>query len=164
MSKGIIISGFAGIGKTTVTEKYPNQIVDLESSDYKWIYEDKDTANMLKEVRKGVSHKHQNPAWPQNYVNAIKKYSEKFDVVLIAQHEDIRNLLDKNKVEYVLCFPNSNCKKEYVERYTKRGNQQDFMEMMKNNFEQRIEDLKKCPQKQFVLSSGKFLEDILKDF
>ena len=48
--EGIIISGFAGIGKTTIAEKYQNRIIDLESSDFKWVYEDDTTANMSKEL------------------------------------------------------------------------------------------------------------------
>lgn len=33
----MIISGFAGIGKNCLGNKYKN-VIDLESSDYKWLY------------------------------------------------------------------------------------------------------------------------------
>lgn len=35
MNKPLIIAGFAGIGKTTLAKKYKN-VIDLESSIYKW--------------------------------------------------------------------------------------------------------------------------------
>ena len=68
--KGEIISGFAGIGKTTLSRKNQD-IIDLESSDFKWRYYDNETANMDKENRKGVENKEINPDWPKNYLEAI---------------------------------------------------------------------------------------------
>jgi len=53
--KGKIISGFAGIGKTTLALK-KQDIIDLESSDFKWRYSDDETANMNKENRKGIEN------------------------------------------------------------------------------------------------------------
>ena len=75
--KGIIISGFAGIGKTTISKKYKNRIIDLESSDFKWVYGDETTANMSKESRKGVQNRVLIPEWPRNYMEAIIKATEK---------------------------------------------------------------------------------------
>ena len=67
----MIISGFAGIGKTTFCKKFKNSI-DLESSDFHWIYEE-DALNMDKEKRKGTTKKMLNPEWPENYVKAIQE-------------------------------------------------------------------------------------------
>lgn len=48
----LIIRGYPGIGKSYVGKRY-DYIVDLESSDYKWIYDDK-VINMNKELRKST--------------------------------------------------------------------------------------------------------------
>lgn len=64
--KTLIIRGYPGVGKTYVGKKY-NNIVDLESSDYKWIYDDR-VKNMEKELRKSTTYKKLNPKWPSNYI------------------------------------------------------------------------------------------------
>ena len=46
MKQGIIIAGFATLGKSTLANKY-NNIIDLESSLYQWHYDNKIT---LKEI------------------------------------------------------------------------------------------------------------------
>lgn len=161
--EGIIISGFAGIGKTTIAEKYQNRIIDLESSDFKWVYEDDTTANMSKELRKGVSNRMLNPEWPRNYMKAIMEATKKFDIVLIAQGNDIRDLLDENRIEYCICFPAVECKQEYLDRYMARGNQQAFVELIKSNFKTWVEDLMDCPQQKLIMKPGQHLEDVMKE-
>lgn len=161
--KGIIISGFAGIGKTTVEKKYPGRVIDMESSDFKWIYGDVQTENMLKEARKGVLNKRVNPEWPANYVEAIKNVAENFDVILISQQDDVRALLDENQIEYLLVFPSIECKEEYLSRYISRGNQQAFVKLIKANFEKWIQDLMQCPGRKFIMRPGQHLEDVLKE-
>lgn len=160
--KGIIVSGFAGIGKTTVEKKYPGRVIDMESSDFKWIYGDSQTENMEKEARKGIDNKRANPKWPANYVEAIKKVAEEFDVVLVSQQDDVRALLEQNGIEYVLVFPSLECKQEYLGRYILRGNQQTFVKLMKANFEKWIQNLMLCPQQKFIMQPGEHLEDVLK--
>lgn len=160
--KGIIISGFAGIGKTTIVDKYQGRIIDLESSDFKWIYEDDATA-MLKEERKGVANRKLNPEWPKNYMKAILEATEKFEFILIAQGKDIRNLLEENEIEYFITFPALECKQEYLERYQARGNQPDFVELIKVNFEKWVQELMECPQRKLIMKPGQYLEDIMKE-
>lgn len=160
--KGVIVSGFAGIGKTTVEKKYPGRVIDMESSDFKWLYGDSQTESMEKEARKGTANKRINPEWPTNYVEAIKKVAEQFDVVLISQQDDVRALLDQNEIEYVLVFPAIECKQEYLSRYILRGNQQVFVKLMKANFEKWIQSLMQCSQRKFIMQPGEHLEDVLK--
>jgi len=163
MVRGIIISGFAGIGKTTIAEKYNSKIIDLESSDFKWVYGDESTANMSKESRKGVSNRRLNPEWPQNYMNAILEAREQFDIVLISQGTDIRDLLTENNIEFLLSFPSEDCKQEYLHRYISRGNQQSFVQLIEQNFEKWVQDLMQCSQKKLIINPGQHLEDVLKE-
>ena len=161
--KGSIISGFAGIGKTTLQKMYPKEVIDLESSDYKWRYLDEETANMQKEERKGAENRVLNPEWPNNYLEAILSKVQQYRYVLISQGNDIRDLLDKNRIDYILAFPSIQCKNEYVERYKSRGNSDKFVALIEENFARWIEELSKCPQKKIIIKPGNNLESEMKD-
>lgn len=80
MNKVTIIAGFAGIGKTTLANKYKN-VIDLESSYYKW--DNTGITNISIEKSKGMKNRIKNPNWPQNYYDAIKEASKKYDIVLV---------------------------------------------------------------------------------
>ena len=45
MQKTLIIAEFAGVGKTTLAKKYKN-VIDIESSPYKWDYSGMDITNL----------------------------------------------------------------------------------------------------------------------
>lgn len=90
MGINLIISGFAGIGKTTLQQNYAN-VIDLESSDFKWIYSNQNIQNMDKEQRKAVSNRVQIPSWPLNYVKEIIERSKECGIVLISQDDDVRD-------------------------------------------------------------------------
>ena len=156
---GIIISGFAGIGKTTLQKKYPN-VIDLESSDFKWIYDDEDTKQMDKEKRKGVANRIQNPEWPLNYVKEIMQKVNEYDIVLTSQDFDLRQCLRDNICEYYACFPTKECKEEYIKRYTDRGNNEKFITLVSQNFESWIDALM-SEEKKIIMEPGEYLEDTL---
>ena len=63
----MIILGTGCIGKTTLAKKYSN-CVDLESSDFQWIFTD-EYSRVDSEKRKGVKiAKRQNPDWPEKII------------------------------------------------------------------------------------------------
>ncbi len=90
MGINLIISGFAGIGKTTLQQNYAN-VIDLESSDFKWIYSNQNIQNMDKEQRKAVSNRVQIPSWPLNYVKEIIERSKECGIFSISQDNDVRD-------------------------------------------------------------------------
>jgi len=159
MKKSLILSGFAGIGKTTLQQKYPN-IIDLESSDFKWIYSDQSLEETDKEKRKGTTQRTQNPLWPLNYVKAIVEASITHDIVLISQDLDMRNCLKENGIEYSVCFPTKDCKEEFIQRYRNRGNNEAFISLVNSNFETWIDALDK-EQNKILIQKGEYLEDTL---
>ena len=77
----MIILGTGCIGKTTLAKKYSN-CVDLESSDFQWIFTD-EYSRVDSEKRKGVKiAKRQKPDWPENYINAVIREHEAGKIVL----------------------------------------------------------------------------------
>ncbi|MBR6674470.1 MAG: hypothetical protein IKL32_00940 [Alphaproteobacteria bacterium] len=127
-----VISGFAGIGKSTLAKLHPEAFIDLDSSQFSW----KDyNPNADKEASKGT-FKERNENFPQDYVRAIKKcISEHPDkVILISQHQPVRDELVKNNINFVLAFPAMEEKEEFIKRYQSRGNNDKFIELLSQNW------------------------------
>lgn len=160
MNRGLVISGFAGIGKSTLQERYTN-VIDLESSDFKWIYLDEETEKMDKESRKGVSNRIKNPIWPLNYVREIIKKTSEYDIVLVSQDKEVRDCLMENSVSYIVCFPKKDCKEEFIQRYINRGNNDCFISLISSNFEIWIDALMEEETNKIIMEPGEFLEDTL---
>ena len=160
---GTIISGFPGIGKTTISKKYPNEVIDIESSDYKWVYFDEEILYQDTELIKGTENRVLNPNWPNNYLEAILLNAQQYKYVLIVQGEDIRNLLDAKQLDYLLAFPSIQCKSEYVERYRARRNNEKFINQIEKCFDIWIENLQKSPHRKIIIKPGHTLEDEMLD-
>ncbi|MDK2899137.1 MAG: hypothetical protein PWQ10_324 [Patescibacteria group bacterium] len=160
MAKGIIISGYPGIGKTTASKQHSN-IIDLECSDYKWVYKDENTKNIKKEQRKGTKNRQLNPQWPGNYIEDIINYSLKYDFILISQQKELRSLLDDKNISYIICFPNLESKEYYINRYEKRGNNTSYITIQKQNYEKWVMELLNSPQQKIILTDNQYLEEYL---
>lgn len=157
MSKGIIIAGFGGVGKTELAKKYEN-VIDLESIFWKWQYNEKYT-NI--EEYKSCKNKIPNPDFPQNYIEAIKENQKKYDIVLTAYNTIIYEALKENKVSFLLCYPEKTAKDIYIERYRKRGNNERFINKNIESFEREIDAIEKRIEAKIVLHGNETLEDYL---
>lgn len=150
----MIVSAFAGVGKTTLARKYNKDVIDLESGDFKWI----ESGNT--EATKGDNTRTQNPKFPINYLEAIKKANSEYKVVLISQHEVIRKCLDAVKLDYIIVYPDISMKQEFIERYQKRGNNTGFINLIVHNWEKWISDLNMINgHEKIILQKGQYLED-----
>ena len=161
---GKIVAAFAGVGKSYVGRKYKN-ILDLESTYYKWLEDG--VAHLTEEERKGNKNRVLNPAWPQNYIDEILKQRDNYDIVLIQlsharlKNEQIFEYFDKNKIEYYVARPNLSGWEYIEQRLRERGNTDEFICQVRDNFEIFIEEFSKKKYKQIVIEDGKFLEDAL---
>lgn len=161
---GIIISAFAGVGKTYVGRKYPN-VLDLESTYFKWL--ENGVAHLTEEERKGRKDRVLNPLWPQNYINEILKQKDYYDVVLIQlshprlANEQIFEFFNKNKIEYFIARPKLSGWRWIEERLKQRGNSDEFINQVKENFSIFVEEFSKPNYRQIIIDDGKFLEDAL---
>lgn len=156
--KTIIISAFPGMGKSyTANHLSQYKMFDLESSNYSWIEIDN------KKIR--------NPVFPQNYIKTIKNliFQNLYQIIFISSHKIVRQQLQKNKIQYYFIYPDISLKEEYIKRFKQRGNNQNFIEQLKKNWELWINQIqneksdKKYCYKTKVLESDFYLTKLFRD-
>ena len=164
---GVIIAAFAGVGKTYVGEKYAN-VLDLESTYYKWLEDG--VAHLTEEKRKGNKNRVLNPAWPQNYIDDILKQKDNYDIVLIQlSHERLKNqqifeYFNKHKIKYYVARPYISGWEHIEKRLRGRGNTEEFIGQVKNNFNVFIEEFSKSKYNQILINDGDYLEKALIEY
>lgn len=135
----MIISGFPGVGKSSLFRKYGEEKVsDSDSSMFP----------------KGN--------FPTNYLNHIKMLQGRKDIILVSSHKEVRQGLYECKIPYILVYPKVVLKEEYLERYKKRGSSKEFIDLMRSRWEEFISDCQKqlgCAH--IELNKGQFLEDVI---
>ena len=137
-----VICGFPGIGKSYLASS--KEYHDSDSSKFSWI-------------EKGV----RNPDWPNNYIEHIKSLE---GFIFVSTHKDVRDALYKNDVPFLLVYPDRSLKDEYKQRYIQRGSPESFIKLLDEKWDEWINEMvneDRCLM-QFVLTSGMYLEDIVK--
>lgn len=161
---GKIIAAFAGVGKSYVGKKYSN-VLDLESTYYKWLEDG--VSNLTEEERKGNRNRVLNPDWPYNYINKMLEEKDKYDIILIQlshkrlNNEQIFEYFKKNNIDYYIARPNLSGWDYIEERLKNRGNTDEFIMQVRDNFEIFIKEFSKKQYKQIIVDDGEFLEDAL---
>jgi len=112
MSNTTIISGFPGVGKSTVAEKFG--WVDIDSSNY---------------VDKSDPKRWETFQIP--YVQDIIKKRDELEgtpgsVILVSSHEQVRKEMASRGVRYINCFPEAAFIAAYMKRFDDRGDSEDF--------------------------------------
>lgn len=115
----LIISGFPGVGKTTFCKNNTRwKVADLASSKF----DKKD--------------------FPGNYIEYIKKLiEEKYDVIMVSSHLEVRRALRDNELKYIIVHPDDGDKEIYLERYRQRGSSDDFVELMDSSWKVFIDSI-----------------------
>lgn len=127
VKKAVIISGFPGTGKSWLFNNLKDKnILDSDSSNFSW-------------VSKGV----RNNDFPNNYITHIKENMFNADIICISSHDLVREELKTQNINYTIFYPSKECKEIYIQRYINRGNDEAFIEMMKNNFDKFIDQIDK---------------------
>lgn len=100
--------------------------------------------------------------FPQNYINYIKSYLGKVDIILISTHTVVRDALVKEGLEFTLVYPNISLMNEFIERYKQRGDNNDFIQLVTNNWDNWITQLQnQSGCKKIELSKGQYLSDVI---
>jgi len=136
----MIISAFPGTGKTSYCNLYSDYIPDIFASD-------------------SDSSKFDKANFPQNYIEHIKeKISEGYARIFISSHKEVRDALVENGLEFILVYPKKELKEEYLKRYKERGSTDNFINLISNNWDLWLDELKNqkgC--KHIELESGQFI-------
>jgi hypothetical protein len=110
----MIICGFAGIGKSTMARENAG-VVDLESTPFQ-----KD--------------------W-STYARVARHMRDSGYIVLVSCHKELRTHLYNNGIKYYVVLPNPENKEAFIQRYINRGNSEDFIRMLDENWESFCEEL-----------------------
>ena len=156
MTKGIVIAGFAGIGKSTLSEKYEN-IINLDSVFFKF----KNVDGLSEEEIKNIEIKEEIPNWEANYMEEILKKRNQYDIVLVPSQPRLLPWYEKYEIEYILCYPHKDYINEYFKRYEERGNNEYFINKMRNGYQEEYEIWKQKEVLKFILEENEYLEDYL---
>lgn len=132
MKKTLIISGFAGVGKTVAYNKFKDLdnfiILDSDSSTF-------DKLN-----------------FPDNYIEHIKSNIGIADVILVSAHEDVRQALCDNKIRFYYFVPHISMKEEFINRYKNRENTESFVNLLDKNWESWVQVDEKKYQRVEVIN------------
>ncbi len=157
--KGVIISGFGGVGKTYLAKKY-KKVIDLESSPYKYDYTKADGQNY--EKLKGKEGRTLNKNYPENYIAAINDAVKKYDIVCVRYNGDEPvDFYDTYGLDYIVCYPTKSAYKNYVKRFEQRGNSKEWIEKNKKYYEVAYERCKNFKGEKILLHGDEKLEDAL---
>lgn len=133
-----IYSVFPACGKTWLykhQEDYGLKILDSDSSQFNWLYTDKDEWGEPLDGYRRV----RNPDFPANYIKHIKENINKADVIFVSSHASVREALDKEGIDFTIVYPEQSCKAEWVGRCfirDKNGESGCGAEAMYNNFDE----------------------------
>lgn len=136
-----LISAFPGCGKSYYFEKAKEtseKVLDSDSSTF-----DK-------------------KEFPANYIEHIKNNMGKVDKIFISSHDVVRDALVDEGLDFTLVYPDKSIKKEYINRYKERGNDDKFVELLEKNWDEWISQLDEqegC--KKIKLKAGQYLADVI---
>lgn len=141
-----VISGFPAVGKSYLYNNNKGlKVLDSDSRKFSWESE-------------GVRH----PEFPNNYIRHIKRNLGVVDVIFVSSHKVVREALENNGIDYTIVYPNISLKGEYISRYINRGNDDNFIEFLNDNWEEFITDIEneRFPVK-VELQEGQYMKDVL---
>lgn len=148
MKKAKIVSGFPGVGKSTLFTN-PNGLIvlDSDSSSYSW-------SDQEKKIR--------NPDFPANYISHIEENMDSADIILVSTHAPVRDGLVRKGIDFILVYPGLDMRDEYIERYVSRGSAAEFVNLLHTNYNGWVEELmaqEGC--RHVVLRPGQHLSDVV---
>lgn len=128
-----IISAFPGCGKTyfyNIQQVFDLKILDSDSSEFSWVKD-----------KNGNNTKERNPNFPSNYMKHIKDNLGKVDIIFISSHDVVRNALKELNIVYYLVYPKKEIKEEWIKRFEKRGDNENFIRFIYNNWDKFIDEI-----------------------
>lgn len=155
VGRGIVIAGYAGIGKTTFCLNQKSAI-DLEvvTSKYKipkgYKYTEKDKASDKFEY---------NWNWREEYIKSVLTSMNKYKFTVIPSDTLVVEKLIKLGVNIILVYPSIQLKDEYKKRYLSRGNTENFLEVFIDGWDNMLKPLNNIKCTKLILNSEEYLSN-----
>lgn len=124
--KPVVIAGFPGVGKSYLYDTSELTCVDSDSSKFSKLEDGSRNPNFVSEY---VTH----------IEEAIKQ--EHVEVVLVSTHQEVREELYKRSIPFTLVIPHRSAKEEFLERYEARGNDAAFIDLVRTNWDDWLDEL-----------------------
>ena len=159
----MIIAGFSGVGKTTFAKTYQN-VIDLHVMPYKYSNLNEISNSYDDESIKAAPELILNPNWRYEYYEKLISLcvAEPNKIIVIPTDIQVMNWLYCDNIPFTLVFPAYELKDEYRNRYIKRGNTDNFIEVFITNWDYWIgmfKVQKGC--KKIELKTNEFLSDVI---
>lgn len=123
-----IVSAFPGTGKSTYHSKNKETTLDSDSSKFSWILNEN-------------GDKIRNPEFPKNYIDHIKENIGKYEFIFVSSHKEVRDALFENCIFFYLIYPSPNRKNEFIERYRQRGDNENFIKLVSDNWDKWMDEI-----------------------
>lgn len=141
-----VISAFPGMGKTYCFNNIKDKkILDSDSSKFSWKIDDDE-------------NKVRNPDFPENYMDHIKQNLGKCDYIFVSSHREVRDALINNSIFFNLIYPDKNRKEEFLKRYSDRGSDDKFISLLKESWDNWIDDCDSYGLKRIGCTSSNAFE------
>ncbi|MCL2851332.1 MAG: hypothetical protein FWE01_03135 [Firmicutes bacterium] len=155
-----VITSSSAVGKTYIAQKYDG-IVDLSAR--RFMESDFNEAHSATDYERTKMINYSNPSYPYNYIDAIHEYEKMEDVQLILVAFLIEKLtmpefsqyVDEN-LDFLVALPRLSMLDELWKRMELRGNNEEFINLLKEYYPQIIENF---GHSGMVVEDGEYLED-----
>lgn len=166
----LLIMAYMGTGKTELENRYDN-VIDFDFQDYKYIY-DESIRHLPLEQRKGSTNlRTENPDYPQNFLaDAIKLLNEEKIVVSpfidhVFKAYDGSNIASQvENLRTILVCPTRDNFDEYVERFKKRGNSDEFIARREKEFSSLVDLFEQANNyERIIMKPRQYLSEALEE-
>lgn len=143
-----ILSGFPGVGKSTLAKNNPS-VIDLDSALFP-----------------------KDETFVESYVKKIMEYLDnpKIKGVMVSTHPQLLEALYEGDLNVMLVAPDASLKEEYMARYEGRGDWEAFLKQLDENWYNYLQDVacaklhgeSKSLSKRVILKRWENLSDVVK--
>ena len=156
----MIIAAYAGTGKTFFSRKIYGA-VDFVCMPYKYYLPDGVLSYEESECGKADLSLVIREEWPNNYIKAVINQYNENRYVIIPPIIPVLEALRDEKIPYILCYPDRNAKDEYEQRYKRRGNTDNFLDIFIGHWDRFLDGLEKDSGKHHIrMKTGEYLTDL----
>ena len=166
----LLIMAYMGTGKTELENRYDN-VIDFDFQDYKYIY-DESIRHLPLEQRKGSTNlRTENPNYPENFLaDAIKLLNEGKIVVspfidhVFKAYDGSSIASQVENLRTILVCPTIDNFDEYVERFKKRGNSDEFIARREKEFSSLVDLFEQANNyERIIMKPGQYLSEALEE-